>query len=220
VTVSRRNVLAAAGALAGIYPSSAFGQTPRRPERIFSGDDLTALHTADEGVEERFLGAPDARVTCVEYASLTCPHCASFHLEQLPRIKARFVDIGQVRLIFRHFLLTPQDAGASLMARAAPADRFFPIVERVFRDLRRWASAPDPVAALQEIAQQFGFTQESFHTALRNDALLDRLQDQTDRAEQRFGVDSTPTLFVNGQMYPGALEFAEFESVVAPMLRG
>lgn len=223
MTMSRRTALTTSAALltaglAGPRLALAQGAAPR-PERTLTGDDLTALHTPDEGVEERVLGAPDARVTCVEYASLTCPHCASFHTDVLPQIKSRFIDTGQVRFIFRHFLLTAPDAGASMMARCAPAERFFPILDRLFSEQRSWATARDPVDAVRNIALQAGFTQETFEACLQNQELLDRLQAQTDRAEQRFGVEATPTLFVNGQMYQGALRLAEFESVVAPLLR-
>jgi protein-disulfide isomerase len=222
VTRSRRTVLTASAALAtmGILrPTPAGAQTAPRPERTLSGADLTALNTPDEGVEDRVIGSANARVTIVEYASLTCPHCATFHTEVLPQVKARFVDSGQVRLIFRHFVLNILDAGASMMARCAPAERFYPILDVLFQQQRSWAGASDPVAALGQIALQAGFTRESFEACLRNQQILDRLSAQTDRAARRFGVNSTPTIFINGQMFRGALRVEQIEAIVSPMLR-
>jgi protein-disulfide isomerase len=223
VTTSRRTAIAVTAAALGVAawaPRHARAQgAPPRAERTLSGADLVALNTPDEGLEERTLGPATARVTLIDYSSLTCPHCATFHNEVVPRLKERYVDSGQMRLVFRNFILNVLDAGASMMARCVPGDRFFPIIEVLFQQQRVWAAANDPVAALFNIGRQAGFTQESFERCLRDQALLDRLNAARDRAQQRFGVNSTPTLFINGQMYRGALRLEQVESIIAPMLR-
>lgn len=189
------------------------------PTKTLTGADLTALYEPDPGLEDRIVGQPTARVTLVEYASLTCPHCATFHNDVLPTLKTRYVDTGQMRVIFRNFLLNVLDAGAAMMARCAPEDRFFPLTETLFQQQRTWVGANDPVAALFAIARQAGFSQESFERCLRDQALLDRLNVARDRAARRFGVQSTPTLIINGQVYAGALRVEQVEAVLAPLLR-
>lgn len=224
MTTSRRTAIAVTAAALGSVawaPHSVRAQAaaPPRAERTLSGADLVALNTPDEGLEEHTLGPATARVTLIEYASLTCPHCATFHNEVVPRLKERYVESGQMRLVFRNFILNVVDAGASMMARCAPNDRFFPIIEVLFQQQRVWAASNDPVTALFNIGRQAGFTQESFERCLRDQTLLDRLNLARDRAQQRFGVNTTPTLFINGQMYRGALRLEQIESIIAPMLR-
>jgi protein-disulfide isomerase len=217
VTATRRSLLAASALLAAA-PAVAQRAAPR-PERTLVGAELAALQTPDEGLEERVLGSPDAKVTLIEYASMTCPHCATFHNDVLPVLKSRYVDSGQMRVVFRHFLLNILDAGASMLARCAPTERYFPMIDVLFQQQRQWAAASDPVASLRAIARQAGFSQESFDACLRDQALLDRLNAARDRGAQRFGVSSTPTLFINGQMYRGALRVEEIEAIITPMLR-
>jgi protein-disulfide isomerase len=222
VTTSRRTILTASAALvtAGLLRSTpASAQAAPRSERTLSSSELADLHTPDQGLEDRILGAADARVTIVEYASLTCPACASFHNDTMPQLKARFIDTGQAKLVFRHLVANILDAGASMMARSAPTENFFPIIEVLFQQQRSWAGSSDPVAALRAIALQAGLTQEAFEAALRNQQLLDRLSAQGDRAQRRFGANSTPTLYVNAQMFRGALTFPQIESVLTPLLR-
>ena len=92
------------------------------------------------------------------------------------------------------------------------------MIDVLYRLQRSWAGANDPVAALLQIARQTGFTQESFNTCLRDQPLLDGVNASRDRASQRFGVTSTPTLFINGQMYQGALSFVELEKIIVPLI--
>lgn len=169
---------------------------------------------------DKVLGAETAKVTIIEYASMTCPHCAAFHTETLPKLKEKYIDTGLVKLIFREFPLDPLAAGASILARCAPGDRYFPMIDVLYRLQRNWAAANDPVAALLQIARQTGFTQESFEACLRNQSLLDGVNAERDRASRRFGVSSTPTLFINGQVYRGALSFDELDKIVGPMVAG
>jgi len=222
LTFDRRTVLAlaaAAGTLPAAVPAEA-QLAPPRPERTFSGADLAALHGPQPGgLEERTLGPENAPVTLVEYASMTCPHCAAFHNDVVPVLKSRYVDQGRMRLIFRAFPLNPLDSGVAMLARCSPAERFFSVIEVYFQQQRTWLSGNDPVAGILAIARQVGFTQETFETCLRNQGLLDSIQAVRDAGAQRFGINSTPTLFINGQMFRGALSIAQVEAVITPMLR-
>jgi protein-disulfide isomerase len=231
VTPSRRNlVLGAAGLGAGGLAATWFlagrGAAPEAPSSTAAGDarpagpvDLSSLAAPDPGLEERALGPANARITLIEYASMTCPHCATFHTEVVPQLKTKYVDPGQMRMVFRHFTLNVVDEGASMMARCAPPERYFPLLDVLFSQQRVWAGSNDPVSALLAIARQAGFTQEFFERCLRDDALLARLRAARERAQQRFGVNSTPTIFINGQVFRGAMRLDQVEAVIAPMLR-
>ena len=222
MTVTRRNLVVAASGLAfagGADMILADGRLDVvRPARA-AGVDAAELNKPGP-LGDKVLGAETAKVTIIEYASMTCPHCAAFHIETLPKLKEKYIDTGRVRLIFREFPLDPLAAGASILARCAPGDRYFPMIDVLYRLQRNWAAANDPVAALLQIARQTGFTQESFEACLRNQSLLDGVNAERDRASQRFGVNSTPTLFINGQVYRGALSFDELDKIVAPMVAG
>lgn len=221
--ISRRNiVLAASGLVAGtgvaLYGGAnlpaGFGVVASAQA---AGLDVTELLKPGP-LGDKILGSETASVTVIEYASMTCPHCAAFHLETLPKFKEKYIDSGKVKLIFREFPLDPLAAGASILARCAPGDRFFPMLDVLYRLQRSWAGANDPVAALLQIARQTGFTQESFNACLRDQPLLDGVNAVRDRASQRFGVSSTPTLFINGQLYKGALSFEELDKIIAPLV--
>lgn len=191
---------------------------PPSPDKVLTDAEMKEL-LAPSPLGDQILGNADAQVTIVEYASRTCPHCAAFHAETLPKLKANYIDTGKVRLIFREYLLNDLDAGASMLSRCAPPERYFPIVDVFYQLQRGWVAANDPVAAMLAIARQVGFTQQSFEACLKNQAILDGLNKEKNRAEQRFGVNSTPTFFINGQMYRGALPFEDMEQIIAPLLR-
>jgi protein-disulfide isomerase len=217
---SRRALLALAASAAAITAAAPAlaQQAARRPDSTLTGALLEELNRPGP-LGDQVLGRADAPVTIIEYASKTCGHCATFHTDTLPRLKAEFIDTGRVRLIYREFPLDPLAAGAAMLARCAPEGRFFPLTDVLYQTQRNWAASNDPVAALLQIARQAGFTQESFEACLRNQQLLDAVQSGRDTAQRRFGVNSTPTLFINGQMFRGALRFDEIERIVTPMLR-
>jgi protein-disulfide isomerase len=167
---------------------------------------------------DRSLGKEDAPVTIVEYASMTCPHCAHFHETTYPELKKRYIDTGKVRFIFREFPLDPLAAGASMLARCADKDKFFPIIETLFQLQRQWA-VEKPIPPLLAIAKQAGFTEQSFNTCLSDQKMLDAMQEEQKRATDKFKVSSTPTLFVNGKMQKGGVSIDELAKVIDPLLK-
>src|SRR5207302_10879150 len=144
-------------------------------------------------------GSADAPVTIVEYASMTCPHCSHFHETTYPELKKRYIDTGKVRFIFREFPLDPLAAGASMLARCADKDKFFPLIETLFQMQRTWA-VEKPIPPLMPIAKQAGFSEQSFNACLSDQKMLDAMQEEQNRATDKFKVNSTPTIFINGQM--------------------
>ncbi|WP_430513237.1 DsbA family protein [Pannonibacter phragmitetus] len=160
------------------------------------------------------LGNEDAPVTIIEYASMTCGHCANFHKNTLPELKKQYIDTGKAKLILREFPLDPVASGGFMLARCAPKDKYYDVVSAMFADQRSWAFTQDPYNSMLNFSKQLGFTQESFEACLGNQQLLDGITAVQERASKEFGVNSTPTFFVNGERIVGAASFDEFAKVI------
>jgi protein-disulfide isomerase len=225
--VTRRNLLIfAAGLVAagvagggtGYYffwprPSTAAPQ-PAPGNEVSSADLLTPGPLGDE-----VLGAANAPVTIIEYASMTCPHCAQFHATTYPEMKKKYIDTGKIRFIFREFPLDALAAAGSMLARCAGKDKFFPLVETLFAQQKDWVTQK-PLQPMLAIAKQAGFTQESFDKCLANQEVLNGIEEGRQRAAQKLGVQSTPTFFINGKMFRGTLTMEELDKEMAPYLKG
>lgn len=164
---------------------------------------------------EQALGDPKAPNTVIEYASMTCSHCQRWHADVYPAFKAKYVDTGKVYFIFREYPLDPLAKAAIVEARCAPADRYFPLVDLMFDHQDEWAFVQEPVTALQNLLKQAGIGEAAFMDCLKNQTVLDGVNWVHDRAEKQFGVNSTPTFFVNGKMMePGEHPLAEFDTAL------
>ena len=151
---------------------------------------------------EMSLGSKDAPVTLTEYSSLTCGHCRNFHTQVLPTIKQEYIDTGKVRFQMREFAFDNLAAAGFMLARCAPNNAYFPMVETLFERQDQWARAQNPAQELFNIAKLAGFTRGSFETCLKDQAMLDKIN-ASFKQGQEFGVTGTPTLFVNGEKVEG-----------------
>ncbi|MGD9502505.1 MAG: DsbA family protein [Methyloceanibacter sp.] len=178
-----------------------------------SNPDLAALMQPGP-LPDIVLGKEDAPNTIVEYASMTCPHCATFHKTVLPELKTKYIDTGQARLILREFPLDQLAAQASMIARCAETDRYYPMVGAMFETQEAWAvaGAEGPEKLLQ-IAKQAGFTKEKFDECIQDKALFDKIVETRTLGHETFGVDSTPSFFVNGKRLTGEQTVAAFEAL-------
>jgi protein-disulfide isomerase len=163
------------------------------------------------------LGSPNAPVTIVEYASMTCPHCAHFHETTYPELKKKYIDTGKVRFIFREFPLDALAAAGSMLARCAGRDKYFPMIETLFAQQREWV-VQKPLEPMLGIARQAGFTQQSFDECLANQEMLAGIEETRTRA-MKLGVNSTPTFFINGKIFRGGLTSEELDRQIAPYLK-
>jgi protein-disulfide isomerase len=169
---------------------------------------------------ELALGKADAPVTIVEYASMTCGHCANFHNTVFPKLKEKYIDSGQVHFIMREFPLDNLAAAASMLARCAGGDKTYPLIGVLFQKQEQWAFVrTNPVPELFKLAKQAGFTQESFDKCLTDQKLLEQVTAVRTRANEKFGVNSTPTFFINGKRLQDAPTLAAFEKAVDPLLK-
>ena len=215
MSLTRRTLLAG-GAFAFAFVAMGAPVFAQQADTTVSVDKLMAKGVLDEMA----LGAEDAPVTIVEYASMTCSHCADFHENTFPALKDKYIDTGKVRFVLREFPLDPLAAAGFMLARCRPSDQYFDMVDLLFDKQRQWAYAQDPVSALQNIAKQAGFTQESFEECLTNQELLDAVNEVKDQGAKDFGVSSTPTFFINGRMLRGARGIDEFSKAIDPELNG
>ncbi|MEX0697470.1 MAG: DsbA family protein [Dongiaceae bacterium] len=164
--------------------------------------------------DDKILGSPEAPVTMIEYASLTCPHCASFHMISLPRIKSEFIDKGLVRLVYRDFPLDQVALRAALLARCAPDERYFSLLDVLFRTQSDWAESTDPAGALAQIGRTAGMSQATIDGCMTDQARVDRIAVGYQEAQAGFDVRSTPTFIINGEKHSGALAFEDVEKIV------
>jgi protein-disulfide isomerase len=169
------------------------------------------------GLGERVLGSPDAKVTLIEYASATCPHCADFHARLFPTLKTEFIDTGKVKFIFREFPLDDLALAAFMVARCAPADKYFPMLDVLFEQQKTWVSN-DPREALFKIAQMAGFSRDSFDKCLKDEKTARGVIDIKERGEKEFGVSSTPTFFINGKVIQGVQPIEDFRKAIEDAL--
>ncbi|WP_082509834.1 MULTISPECIES: DsbA family protein [unclassified Rhizobium] len=167
---------------------------------------------------EMALGKADAKVTIVEYMSMTCPHCARFHNETFEAIKTKYVDGGQVRFIVREFPFDPRAAAAFMLARCAPEGQYFPMVSMLFKQQEQWAAAQNGRDALLQMSKLAGFTQESFEACLTNQKLLDDVNAVMQKGAKDFGVAATPTFFINGKKYSGEMSVDTMSGLIDSML--
>ena len=164
------------------------------------------------------IGQPTAPVTIIEYASLTCPHCAQFHARVVPAIKKELVESGKARLVYRDFPLDQVALAGSMLARCAGRDRYFAFLDVLFRDQANWARSQNPVQALSQIARLGGIGKEKFQSCLRDSKLQEAVLKQRLDGNQKYQVNSTPTLLINGKKYSGGLSFEQIKAVVATII--
>ncbi len=209
--ITRRALLQGAGALAlsvALFGAEAYAQKAVSQEELLKPGPLG----------DHVLGRPDAPVTIIEYASMTCSHCATFDVKTFPLLKERYIDAGKVRFIFREFPLDPLAAAAFMLARCLGDDKYFAAVHALFAQQETWV-VKQPLPPLMSLAKQFGMSQQQFEQCLSNQKMLEQLEAERNRAAQLFGVSSTPTFFINGEIQRGALSIEELEKLLAPLLR-
>ena len=173
---------------------------------------------AAPGDDDMVLGVPSAPITVIEYSSLTCPHCASFHANTLPDIKKHYIDAGKVRLVYRHFPFDQPALMAAALAECAGRDRFFNFLEVLFGSQNTWARAADPLAALTSIGRLGGLKADAIAACFNDKAMLDRILASRVEGAKEFDINSTPTFIVNGEKLVGAQPYEQFVAVFERLL--
>ncbi len=213
------------GAATAALVTAVLGSTllPPFSGKAFAEDSVPVSELMQpEALPDMVLGSDKAPVTVIEYASMTCPHCAHFTDNTFPELKKKYIDTGKVRYILREFPLDSLAAAAFMLARCAgetDKNKYYAMVDTLFRKQMEWA-VEKPIPPLQAIAKQAGFTDASFKACLTNQKILDGIEKIRQRAIDKFKVHSTPTFFINGTVYEGAFEVADMAKLIDPHLNG
>ena len=164
---------------------------------------------------DRILGKAEAPITIIEYASLTCPHCAHFDVTVLPKLKEKWIDTGKAKLILRDYPLDEPALRAAMVARCAPADRFYPLIDTFFAQQEQWATSRDYRAALEKLVKLGGMSDKEFKACISDKKLEDQVAQSRLTAAQQLGVDATPTFFINGKKFDGAPTLEAFDQALS-----
>lgn len=191
-----------------------FGGGDGLPE-IGAANAEEAAQIDTSGVVEMVMGQPDAPVTVIEYASFTCPHCATFHLGPSQRLKAEYVETGKVQLIYRDVYFDRPGLWAALVARCEPT-RFFGMTEMLYRQQRDWIGSGDPAeiaANLRRLGIAAGLEPEQVDACLSDadSAQMHYAWFQANAAADE--INSTPSLVINGQKYSN-MSWADLSSLI------
>jgi protein-disulfide isomerase len=163
---------------------------------------------------EYTLGPADAKIVIVEYASLTCPHCAQFHTQVLPGLKKEFVETGKVRYVYRDFPHDRLALGAAMIARCAGRENFFGFIDTFYAAQGQWTGASNPLSALGNLARLGGMSQKKFDACLKNVEVQNEILRQRLEAANEFKVQSTPTVFVDGERYGGGMSLDQVRTLL------
>lgn len=192
-----------AATLAGLVPGA-------------GAQDAEALKPLDR---DHALGKADAPVTIIEYASLTCPHCAHFHTAVLPDLKKKWIDTGKVRLIYRDFPLDRLALQAAVIAECSGQDRYFPVLDLLFRQQDRWVTARDQVAEIAKGLRVAGVAEAEIRACLADEKIANETVLSDYQSGDKAGVTGTPTLFINGVKYNGARMNADLDAYLEKLTK-
>jgi protein-disulfide isomerase len=206
-------VLVALAVAGGIYYlRGGFDQSGARVADKDKVDPEVAVLMAPGPLPDIVIGSADAPNTIVEYASMTCPHCAQFQTEVFPELKKKYIDTGKVRYMLREFPLDNLAAAAFMLARCSGNDRYYPMVDAMFSTQESWAApGTDAKEKLLQIARQAGISKEEFDKCLADKELFGKIVKTREIANEKFQVDSTPTFFVNGKRLKGDHQLKDFD---------
>lgn len=199
--------LAGSLAVAGAAPAAAQGAGPTVDQLMAPG-----------ALPDLWIGKADAPVTIIEYASMTCSHCATFHTVTFPELKKKYLDSGKARFVLREFPLDPLAAAAFMLARCSGDEKREAVVSLLFAQQRGWIMAEKPVDALAGLMKQTGMSQDKFDACLKDRDLYGNVNKVRERASKDFGIDSTPTFFINGKKFNGDMTPAQMDKALEPLL--
>lgn len=168
----------------------------------------------EQALKDRIIGDAEAPVTIIEYASLTCPHCADFHMHTLPQVKKEWIETGRAKLIYRDYPLDMPAASAAMIARCAPEDRYFTFLNAFYTQQKSWARSADPVKALTQLAALGGMGGDDVKACLADKELQDGILQMRLDGQIEYDIKSTPTFVVNGKVIRGGMDYADFKDIL------
>ena len=215
-TLDRRGLIKSAGGFAALAVAGSLSQPAWAQTTI-----PAAKLMAPGALPDVTIGNKDATVTIVEYASLSCPACARFHNGAYKKLKEKYIDTGKVLLVMREFPTNTIAAAVSMLTRCAGDNDKTAALIGIFMERQSdWLVRGNAEPKLFEIAKQAGFTREKFDACLKDEKLFEKIVKGRDRASKEFGVNATPTFFINGRRFTGNFGSIEaFSKVIDPLLK-
>ena len=171
-----------------------------------------------EALKEKKIGTEEANIEIIEFASLTCGHCAKFHNEVFPKIKKEFIDTGKVSFIYQDFPLDKFALKASVIARCSGEKKFFSFLKVLYSKQKDWTRTEDPFRSLLKIAKLGGLKNEEIEVCVGNKSIEDGILKQRLNASKKFDIKATPTLYINGEKYDGDLTFEALKLKINTLL--
>lgn len=191
-------------------------QAAENPAQSLRNFDAKALKPH---VSDIVIGDKNAPVRIVEYASLSCPHCAKFHTNILPALKEEFIDTGKAVLVFRHFPLNAPAMKASMAINCASSDNRADFTKHLFETQRDWAFDSNYLSSIISSANSFGLTTEAIERCFSNVSMEDQILNARQQAEQKLQVASTPSFFINGKRLAGAANLENMQAAIQAALQ-
>tara|TARA_B100001013_G_scaffold43832_1_gene23125 strand:+ start:3308 stop:3901 length:594 start_codon:yes stop_codon:yes gene_type:complete len=168
--------------------------------------------------EEFFLGNKDAKIVVIEYASMTCIHCANFHKQVYPKIKKNYIDTNKIKFIFRDFPLDKQALFASVLAKCAPKDKYFNFVKLILTNQEKWISNDDTfMNKLRNIGKLAGLNENKINSCFKDEKMVDNIIRTRSIGEEKYNISSTPSLIINEKKY-SAMSYENFEKIIENLI--
>lgn len=180
------------------------GEVPAEAvEAAKTGETVQQVSLGEARPSDHVIGDPDAPVTMVEYASLTCPHCASFHTDTLPKLKKNFIEPGKVKLVFRHYPLDKRALRAALLTECFEGQRFFSVLDILFKKQSSWAQADNPTAHFRKLGGMAGLDTDRINACLNDGEMRDAILQHQLKAREQANIRSTPSFIIDGETVSG-----------------
>ena len=181
---------------------------------IFSKHEIAKSKTD----EEFFLGNKNAKIVVIEYASMTCIHCATFHKQVYPKIKKNYIDTNKIKFIFRDFPLDKQALFASVLAKCAPKDKYFNFVKLILTNQEKWISNDDTfMNKLRNIGKLAGLNENKINSCFKDEKMVDNIIRTRSIGEEKYNINSTPSLIINEKKY-SAMSYENFEKIIENLI--
>src|SRR5258706_3306799 len=168
--------------------------------------------------DDMILGKADSPVTIIEYASLTCPHCAHFSTNALPKIRSELIEPGKVRWVYRDFPLDHRALPGALLAHCMPKEQYFATIDVLFATQEDWASATDANAALGQIGRTAGLDQPTVDKCLADKAMTAKIIARIKDGEQKYDIKATPTFIIDRKGHSANMAYDQFFDLVKDLL--
>ncbi|WP_372886350.1 DsbA family protein [Shimia sp.] len=212
---------------AGAWWLTQGGQTPEPQQTSVSatsgaGVDAAQDDAAQGDVIEMVLGDADAPVTLIEYASFTCPHCATFHEQVFRSLKADYIDTGKVKMVFRDVYFDRVGLWASMVARCGGAERFWGMTDLMMKTQSDWARSGDPVAItaeLKKIGRLAGLDDTQLQACMQDEDKAKSLVAWSEKNMGTHDVKGTPTLIINGTKHPN-MSYSDLKPILDAQIGG